>query len=122
MRTDSAQGVTLLFLIWIKIGNDPPRIVTSIQRRLAQTEQTRFQREAGMSNLKSLGVVVALSVALPLGIADMAFAAKKKPPEHLTYEQAWAICKAHVDKLAADQQSQRYSRGAACMYAYGFRI
>jgi hypothetical protein len=75
-----------------------------------------------MSKLKSLGVVIALSMALPLAVADTASAAKKKPPEKLTYEQAWAICKSHVDKLAADQQSQRYSRSAACMYAYGFRI
>jgi hypothetical protein len=75
-----------------------------------------------MSKLKSLGVVIALSMALPLGVADTASAAKKKPPEKLTYEQAWAVCQKHVDKLARDQQSQRYSRGAACMYTYGYRI
>ena len=76
-----------------------------------------------MLKTKSLGVVVALSVALPLGVADTTFAAaKKKPAEQLTYEQAWAKCKTHVDKLAADQQRARYSRGAACMYTYGYRI
>jgi hypothetical protein len=73
-----------------------------------------------MSKFKSLGVVIALSMALPLGVADTAFAAKKQAP--LTFEQAWALCKVQVDKLAADQQSQRYSRGAACMHHYGFRI
>ena len=73
--------------------------------------------------LKSLGVVVALSLAMPLGVTDMAFAAaKKKAPAHLTYEQAWAECQKHVDKLQRDAQSQRYSRGAACMYTYGYRI
>jgi hypothetical protein len=76
-----------------------------------------------MSKLTSLGVLIALSVALPLGVGDTAFAAKKKAPAApLTYEQAWAVCQAHVDKLARDQQSARYSRGAACMYTYGYRI
>jgi len=74
-----------------------------------------------MSKFKSLHVVVALSIAMPLGFAGAAFAAKK-PPEKLTYEQAWAKCKLHVDKLQADAQSQRYSRGAACMHKYGYSI
>ena len=73
-----------------------------------------------MSKLKPLRIAIMLSVTLPLGIADTALAAKK--PAHLTYEQAWARCKVHVDKLAADHQSQRYSRGAACMHMYGYRI
>jgi hypothetical protein len=73
-----------------------------------------------MLKLKPLHVVIALSVAVPLALADTAFAAKKAQP--LTFEQAWALCKVQVDKLAADQQSQRYSRGAACMHHYGFRI
>lgn len=73
-----------------------------------------------MLKLKSLHVAVALSIALLLGIADAAFAAKKPP--HLTYEQAWARCKVHVDKLAADHQAQRYSRGSACMHMFGYRI
>ena len=73
--------------------------------------------------LKSLNVVIALSVAMPLGLAtEAAFAFKKKGDPHLTYEQAWAKCQAHVDRLARDQQAQRYSRGAACMYTYGYRI
>jgi hypothetical protein len=73
-----------------------------------------------MLKLNSRCVVVALSIAMPLGIADTAFAAKK--PAHLTYEQAWARCQVHVDKLARDQQSARYSRGAACMHMFGYRI
>lgn len=73
-----------------------------------------------MLKLKSLGVVIALSVAMPLGVADMAFAAKNHT--HLTYEEAYKRCKVHVDKLAADQQSQRYTRGAACMHMYGYRL
>jgi hypothetical protein len=74
-----------------------------------------------MLKLSSLGVAIALSIALPLGVADTALAAKKKP-EKLTYEQAWAKCKVHVDKLAADHQSQRYSRGSACMHMFGYSI
>jgi hypothetical protein len=73
-----------------------------------------------MLKLTSLGVVIALSVAMPLGVADTAFAAKKVP--HLTYEQAWARCQVQVDKLQRDAQSQRYSRGAACMHMFGYRI
>ena len=73
-----------------------------------------------MLKLKSLGVVIALSVALPLGVADTAFAAKKRA--HVTYEEAWARCKVFVDQLQRDAQSQRYSRGAACMHKYGYRL
>jgi hypothetical protein len=72
-----------------------------------------------MSSLKSLGIVFALSMALPLTIADMALAKKHA---HLTYEQAYARCKVHVDKLEASAQSQRYSRGSACMHMYGYRL
>jgi hypothetical protein len=73
-----------------------------------------------MLTLQSLGVVIALSIAMTLGVADTAFAAKK--PAHVTYEQAWARCKVHVDTLPRDAQSQRYSRGAACMKMFGYRI
>ena len=72
-----------------------------------------------MSKLKSLGVVVALSIAMPLGVADTAFA---KKPVHLTYEQAYARCKVHVDKLESSAQSQRSSRGAACMHMHGYKL
>jgi hypothetical protein len=73
-----------------------------------------------MSKLKSLSVVIALSFAMPLGVADTAFAAKKR--EHVTYEQAWARCKKFTDALARDAHSQRYSRGAACMHQHGYRL
>lgn len=74
-----------------------------------------------MLKLTTLGVAIALALALPLGAADTAFAAKKKV-EKLSFEDAWAKCKVFVDKLAADQQSARYSRGSACMHQYGYRI
>ena len=72
-----------------------------------------------MLNLKAVGVVI-VSIAMALGVADTAFAAKKRA--HVTYEQAWARCKVFVDKLQTDAQSQRYSRGAACMHQYGYRL
>ena len=75
-----------------------------------------------MLKLKALGIV-ALSIAMAAGVADTASAFATKNHKHLTYEQAWAACKKHVDNtLARDQQSQRYTRGAACMHTYGYRI
>ena len=73
-----------------------------------------------MLKLKSLPLVIALWIAMPLGVVDTAFAAKK--PEHITYEQAWARCKTFTDVLPRDAQSQRYSRGAACMHRLGYRL
>ena len=75
-----------------------------------------------MSNIKSLHLVVALSIAMPLGISDaMAFNSKKKP-EKLTYEQAYAKCKAQLDWTYKAGESQRYTRGSACMHTYGYRL
>jgi len=75
-----------------------------------------------MSKLKSLHVALALSIAMPLGIADAAFAAAKKKPEKLTYEQAYAKCKKQLDWMYVAGESQRYTRGAACMHMYGYRL
>jgi hypothetical protein len=71
-----------------------------------------------MLKLTSLGIAIALSTALPLGATDVAYAAKK----HLTYDEAYKKCKIEVDKLQYDAQSQRYSRGAACMHHYGYKL
>ncbi len=71
-----------------------------------------------MLKLKSLGVVIALSIAMLPGIAGTAFAAKK----HLTYDEAYKRCKVHVDKLESSAHQQRYSRGSACMHAYGYKL
>jgi hypothetical protein len=75
-----------------------------------------------MLKLTSLGIAIALSIAMPLGIADTAFAFATKKHPHLSYEEAYKRCKVQVDKLQADAQSQRYSRGAACMHTYGYRL
>ena len=73
-----------------------------------------------MLKLTSLGIIIALSIAMPLGAANAAYGAKKHP--HLTYAEAYKRCKVHVDKLQADAQSQRYSRGASCMHQYGYKL
>jgi hypothetical protein len=73
-----------------------------------------------MLKLNPIPVLIALSMAVPFCFADIAFAAKK--PAHVTYERAWALCKEFVDVLPRDAQSQRYSRGAACMHKYGYRL
>jgi len=60
--------------------------------------------------------------ALALVSADNASAAKKK----LTYDQAYAKCKAIMDKEGtpgtSTQSNVRYTRGGACMKKYGYRL
>jgi hypothetical protein len=73
-----------------------------------------------MKTSRFFGIALALSIAIPLGFAGSALAAKKAPK--LTYEQAWARCKIEVDKLPWDAHSARYTRGAACMKHFGYRI
>jgi hypothetical protein len=69
-----------------------------------------------------LGLTVALSLALPLALADTASAQKKA--KKLTYEQAWAECKKDVAVLGGDTitSAGRYTRGAACMKQHGYRL
>jgi len=65
--------------------------------------------------------VVVLACAAVLAFADMASAAKKQAKQP-TFEEAWARCKVQVDKLPTDAHGQRYTRGAACMQMFGYRI
>jgi len=62
------------------------------------------------------------TLAITLGLTDSASAAKKK----LTYEQAYAKCKSIIDKEGtpgtSTQSNVRYTRGAACMKKYGYRL
>ena len=45
--------------------------------------------------------------------------AQKKP----SYEQAWAACKAQIDRTTpGDQQTAKASAGAGCMKKYGYRL
>lgn len=70
---------------------------------------------------KALLAILTIALAAAPGIAVNA-ATKKK----LSYEQAWAHCKALLDaeKQPGDQSSgnHRYFRGTACMHKYGYKI
>ncbi len=65
--------------------------------------------------------LLALGLAASFGFADIASAAKR-----LTYDQAWAACKAKMDKAGVPgtglQANERYIRGSNCMKRYGYRI
>ena len=69
----------------------------------------------------------AMFLAVMLGGAfastDIASAATKKK---LTYEEAYARCKSIMDKEGtwgtSTQANVRYTRGAACMKKYGYRL
>lgn len=70
------------------------------------------------SNRQFLVIALPLAAAFAFAAASDAFAQKK-----LSYEQAWATCKAQVDKtIPGDQQTTRASAGGACMRKYGYRL
>ena len=70
---------------------------------------------------KMLTALLAVAFVASLGFTDNASAAKK-----LTYDQAWAACKAKMDKAGVPgtglQANERYIRGSNCMKRYGYRI
>jgi hypothetical protein len=74
-----------------------------------------------MSTIKLLTALLAVGFAASLGFTDCASAAKK-----LTYDQAWAVCKAKMDKAGVPgtglQANERYIRSSNCMKRYGYRI
>jgi hypothetical protein len=74
-------------------------------------------------NYKILTMLIAGAFVAAPGLADNAFAAKKKK---LTYEQAWDVCKKEMDKMGVFGTSinpnERHTRGAACMKKHGYRI
>ena len=74
-------------------------------------------------NYRILTILVAGAFVSAPGLADSAFAAKKKK---LTYEQAWDVCKKEMDKMGvfgtSTQANERHTRGAACMKRYGYKI
>jgi hypothetical protein len=90
--------------------------------RTFSSEQTqRSNREIEMLKSKLFGVAIALTVTLPLTLADTASAAKAKK---LSYEQAWAECKKDLGFLGGDAATSagRYTRGSACMKQHGYRL
>jgi hypothetical protein len=73
-----------------------------------------------MVRIIALRLVVALPFAISLAIAGPAAAQKAKK---LSYEQAWAKCKAEVDRtIPGDQQINRATAGGSCMRSHGYRL
>jgi hypothetical protein len=67
---------------------------------------------------KSLVIALPFAAAFAFAATSDALAAKK-----MSYEQAWASCKAQIDKtIPADQQTSRASAGGGCMKKYGYRL
>jgi hypothetical protein len=70
-----------------------------------------------------LATLLAGALATVFALADNASAATKKK---LTYDQAYAKCKSIMDKEGtpgtSTQSNVRYTRGAACMKKYGYRL
>jgi hypothetical protein len=75
------------------------------------------------SKQKALVAVLTIVMAVASGVVVNASAATKKK---LSYEQAWAHCKALLDaeRQPGDQSSgnHRFFRGSACMHKYGYKI
>jgi hypothetical protein len=82
-----------------------------------------FSEERNMRKVTLLSAGTGLSVAAALALGGSALA-QGKHAKKLSYEDAWAVCKKFVDEGVAswDQTQARYSRGAACMKRYGYRI
>ncbi|MGC2643189.1 MAG: hypothetical protein WA406_15935 [Pseudolabrys sp.] len=71
---------------------------------------------------KLIVAFLAGALAAAFGFVDNASAAKKK----ITYEEAYQRCKAVMDKEGTPgtgtQSNVRYTRGAACMKKYGYKL
>jgi hypothetical protein len=73
-----------------------------------------------MPKLNRQSLVIALPLAAAFAFAATSDALAQKKP---SYEQAWATCKAQIDKtIPSDQQTSRASAGASCMRKYGYRL
>ena len=70
--------------------------------------------------VKKMGILVS-GAAIVLLIANPGFAVAKS--KRLTLEQAWAVCKAEIDRnIPKADHSARYSAGGACLLRHGYRI
>jgi hypothetical protein len=67
--------------------------------------------------------VAAVSVIVLLASADIA-AAQQQKKKKLSYEEAWKLCAAEINKagVPADQPGSRQAAGAGCMKKYGHKI
>ena len=75
-----------------------------------------------MSKITMLIAFLAVTLAIPLSFVDAASAAQKK----VTYDEAWKLCKAELDKSGAPgtglSANERHTRGAGCMRKYGYKL
>jgi hypothetical protein len=73
-----------------------------------------------------LVAVGAAAVALAFGDLSASAAEKKSAAQKkVTFDQAWARCKAELDKEGTASNmttNDRYIRGGACMMKYGYRL
>jgi hypothetical protein len=77
-----------------------------------------------MSN-KQMALVAVLTIAIAATSGIFANASAASHHKKLSYEQAWAHCKALLDqeKTPGDLSGHsRTFRGSACMHKYGYRI
>jgi hypothetical protein len=67
-------------------------------------------------------MLIAVTVVTMVGMTHSAFANKIK--KKLTYEEAWTLCTAELDRsnVLKVEPGQRYAAGAACMLRHGYRI
>jgi hypothetical protein len=76
-----------------------------------------------MSRSRAAYGLAVLSLTVSLGFSDAATAETRQ--NKITYEQAWARCKALLDKTSprtAENDNERYARGGACMKKFGYRL
>jgi hypothetical protein len=95
----------------------PPPQSLQVDFYLAQTKETDVRTSSA-----TIVIIAAISTAMLLSNAQPASAKKEKAKP--TYEQAWTLCNAELDRshiLKADA-GQRYAAGAGCMLRHGYHI
>jgi hypothetical protein len=74
-----------------------------------------------MSRFNASSFVVLLAIATSLTVTASASAATKG--KKLTLDEAWALCKAEVDRTyIPEQHRDKYLAGGACMRRHGYRL
>jgi len=69
--------------------------------------------------LKS-GIIILAAASVVAGSQPATAATKQKK---LTYEEAYKVCKAQLDRqFTSDWHTARYTAGSSCMHKYGYRL
>jgi hypothetical protein len=77
-------------------------------------------RETRMSKRKAMTLALTSCVLLAMHGVASAQNTKSAKPKKVTYEQAWKLCKAALDKEGPMELNTRYFRGGACLAKYGY--